>query len=125
MQVVDAERLWNSLTPEHSIHVNGQPPRISWWRNARLFAFEKKGYLPVVDVLKAITDDEGSGYKGWISPGLSSRTMADPRPNCPREHTRGRESWENLVAIMGWKGIVNMGGGSKAHGNESVLNGRL
>ena len=104
VQVVDAERLRNPLTPDHAFHVDGQPPRMSWSRNARLFPFEKAGYLPIIDVLKAITDSDGLGYQGWISLELFSRTMANPDPSCPREHARrGIESWEKLVKVMGWQ----------------------
>jgi 4-hydroxyphenylpyruvate dioxygenase len=107
VQVVDAERLRNPLTPDHAFHVDGQPPRMSWSRNCRLFPFEKSGYLPIIDVLKAITDADGLGYQGWISLELFSRTMADPDPSCPREHARrGIESWEKLVKVMGWENNI-------------------
>jgi len=112
VQVVDAERLRNPLTKDHIWHVEGQPPRMSWSRNSRLFPFEKAGYLPIIDVLKAICDpvvprregdSPGLGYTGWISLELFSRTMADPNPDVPREHARrGRESFEKLKVVMGW-----------------------
>lgn len=102
VQVVDAERLRNPLTKDHVFHVDGQLPRMSWSRNCRLFPFEKLGYLPIVDVLKAIT--EGLGYTGWISFELFSRTMADPDSSVPAEHARrGMESWRKLVKVMGWE----------------------
>ncbi|KAI9735847.1 MAG: hypothetical protein M1834_001312 [Cirrosporium novae-zelandiae] len=104
VQVVDAERLRNALTPEHAFHVDGQPPRMSWSRNARLFAFEEPGYLPILDVLHAITDEDGLKFKGWISMELFSRTMADPKKEVPRQHAeRGMRSWKKLVEVMGWK----------------------
>jgi 4-hydroxyphenylpyruvate dioxygenase len=107
VQVVDAERLRNPLNTEHVFHVDGQPPRMSWSRNARLFPFEKSGYLPIIDVLKAITDPDGLNYKGWISFELFSRTMADPDRSCPKEHARrGIESWEKLVKVMHWEDQV-------------------
>lgn len=102
VQVVDAERLRNPLTSSHVFHVEGQPCRMSWSRNCRLFPFEKAGYLPIVDVLKAIT--EGLGYQGWLSFELFSRTMADPDEKTPREHARrGLESWGKMVTAMGWE----------------------
>lgn len=102
VQVVDAERLRNPLTKDHVFHVDGQVPRMSWSRNCRLFPFEKLGYLPIIDVLKAIT--EGLGYTGWISFELFSRTMADPDASVPAEHARrGMESWRKLVTVMGWE----------------------
>jgi 4-hydroxyphenylpyruvate dioxygenase len=107
IQVVDAERLRNPLNTEHVFHVDGQLPRMSWSRNARLFPFEKAGYLPIIDVLKAITDPDGLNYKGWVSFELFSRTMADPDPSCPREHARrGKESWDKLVKVMHWEDQV-------------------
>lgn len=110
VQVVDAERMRNPLVEGHAFHIEGQPARMSWSRNARLFASEKGGYLPVVKVLKAIVEPQGRGglgYKGWISMELFSRTMADPRPECPEEHARrGMEAWRKLVKEMGWEGEV-------------------
>ncbi|KAH8807513.1 4-hydroxyphenylpyruvate dioxygenase [Xylogone sp. PMI_703] len=104
IQVVDAEKMRNPLTKDHIFHVEGQLPRMSWSRNARLFPFEKSGYLPIIDVLKAITDEDGLNYKGWVSLELFSRTMADPDPACPRKHAaRGMESWKKLVKVMGWE----------------------
>ncbi|KAI9744259.1 MAG: hypothetical protein M1818_002411 [Claussenomyces sp. TS43310] len=109
VQVVDAEQLLTPLDKEHAFYVDGQAPRMSWSRNCRLFPFEKPGYLPIIDVLRAITDDggEGLGYRGWISLELFSRTMVDPSPSCPAEHARrGMESWHQLVKVMGWEGKV-------------------
>jgi 4-hydroxyphenylpyruvate dioxygenase len=103
IQVVDAEKMRNPLVKGHAFHVDGLPARMSWSRNARLFAFEEGGYLPVVEILKAITEPEGLGYQGWISMELFSRTMADPSPTCPDEHARrGMESWKTLVQVMNW-----------------------
>jgi 4-hydroxyphenylpyruvate dioxygenase len=103
IQVVDAEKMRYPLVPGHAFYAEGQPPRMSWSRNARLFPFEG-GYLPVLEVLKAITDaEDGLGYKGWISLELFSRTMADPSPSCAAEHARrGMESWKKLVQAMNW-----------------------
>jgi 4-hydroxyphenylpyruvate dioxygenase len=71
------------------------PSRMTWPRNGRLFAFGEGGYLPVLDVTKAII--EGLDYKGWISLELFSRSMAVPGPNLLQAHTRkGRESWDRL-----------------------------
>jgi 4-hydroxyphenylpyruvate dioxygenase len=103
VEVADAERMRDPMTPDHVFWSRDQPPRMSWSRNARLFAFEKSGYLPIVRVLKAIADRDGLGYEGWISAEIFSRTLADPSPNCPRDHARrGKESWDKLVRVMGW-----------------------
>ncbi|MCJ1303853.1 hypothetical protein MMC08_006664 [Hypocenomyce scalaris] len=97
VQVVDAERMEMPLVVGHPWYVKEQPSRMSWSRNARLFAFEEDrgGYLPVVDVARAFI--EGLEFKGWVSMELFSRTMADPDPSVPREHAiRAAESWKKL-----------------------------
>lgn len=104
VQVVDAEKMRNPLVEGHAFHVDGQPARMSWSRNARLFPFEEGGYLPILDVLRAITEPDGLGYQGWVSLELFSRTMLDPSPTTPNEHARrGIESWKNLVRVMNWE----------------------
>ncbi|KAI9924880.1 hypothetical protein ASPWEDRAFT_27989 [Aspergillus wentii DTO 134E9] len=100
VQVVDGERLAAPLDEKHEFHVPGQPTRMNWSRNARLFAFEEDrgGYLPVLDVAKAFFD---IGFKGWVSLELFSRTLADPNPQTPQEHARrGSESYRKLVAAL-------------------------
>lgn len=97
VQVVDGERLQSPLTPGHEFYVDGQPSRMSWSRNARLFPFEEDrgGYLPVIEVAKAFFD---TGFEGWVSLELFSRTLADPSPDTPEEHSkRGIQSWKKLV----------------------------
>lgn len=105
VQVVDAEKMRKPLGRDHAFHVDGQPPRMSWSRNARLFVFEERGYLPVLKVLRAITDSKGGGlgYQGWISMELFSRTMADHSQSVPAEHAkRGMQAWEKLLVEMKW-----------------------
>jgi 4-hydroxyphenylpyruvate dioxygenase len=67
IQVVDAERQTTPLVKGHPFHVDSQPPRMSWSRNARAFAYEenKGAYLPVEYVAQAIIHQ--MGYKGVIS----------------------------------------------------------
>jgi 4-hydroxyphenylpyruvate dioxygenase len=102
-QLIDAERLERPLDENHPYHISAQPPRMSWSRNARCFPFESTAYLPVIEALKAITGEEGLGYKGWVSYELFSRTMADPSPECPMIHAqRGIESWRKLERVMRW-----------------------
>lgn len=103
VQVVDAEKMRNPLVPGHAFHVDGQPSRMSWSRNARLFPFEEGSYLPILDVLRAITESDGLDYKGWISMELFSRTMAEPEPSVPAEHARrAMVSWKKLVEVLKW-----------------------
>ncbi|EED12815.1 4-hydroxyphenylpyruvate dioxygenase, putative [Talaromyces stipitatus ATCC 10500] len=99
IQLVDAERMKRPLIEGHPWHVKNQPPRMSWSRNARLFAYEtdRGGYLPILDIAKTILRD--LGYKGWVSMELFSRTMADPDPSVPATHAkRGIDSWKKLSA---------------------------
>ncbi|OKL57522.1 3-dehydroshikimate dehydratase [Talaromyces atroroseus] len=99
IQLVDAERMQSPLIEGHPWHVEGQPARMSWSRNARLFAYEvdRNGYLPVIDIAKVILKD--LRYKGWVSMELFSRTMVDSHPSVPASHARrGIASWEKLKA---------------------------
>ena len=100
VEVVDGERLDQPLDEQHPFHVDGQLPRMSWSRNARLFPFEAKGYLPVIETLEAILS---SGFTGYISFEFFSRTANDPNPKVPEEHAkRAQDSWRLLRERMGW-----------------------
>ncbi|KAJ5223855.1 hypothetical protein N7468_008397 [Penicillium chermesinum] len=97
IQVVDAERMQSPLVSGHAFHVDGQPARMSWSRNARLFMYEESrgAYLPAEDVARAII--EGLGYKGYVSMELFSRTMSEPGPHVPEEHAaRGIAAWKTF-----------------------------
>lgn len=101
VQVVDGERLSAPLDERHPFYAQGRSSRMSWSRNARLFAFEEDrgGYLPVLDVVKTFL---GFGFSGWVSLELFSRFLADPDPEIPREYARrGIVSWEKLVRRLG------------------------
>jgi 4-hydroxyphenylpyruvate dioxygenase len=111
VQVVDAERLSQPLNSQHPFFVEGQKPRMSWSRNARLFMGEvdRGGYLPVFDVLKAICDEEtGLGYKGWISMEFFNRSLCGEGEQVPKDHAkRAVQSWKKIVEVMGWEGSVD------------------
>jgi len=101
VEVVDAERLLAPLTPGHAWWSETQKPRMAWSRNARLFPFEERGYLPILQTLRVIT--ETVGYTGYVSFELFSRTCNGDGPEVPEEHaTRGARSWARLVRFMGW-----------------------
>lgn len=110
IQVVDGTRLSAPLDEKHEFYVEGQKPRMSWSRNARLFVCEEErgGYLPALEVVKAITDEkEGLGYKGWISMEYFNRSLCEKGDNVPREHAeRAMASWEKMVQRLGWQGQV-------------------
>ncbi|KAI0133509.1 xylose isomerase-like protein [Xylariales sp. AK1849] len=97
IQIVDAERMSSPLIEGHPFHVDGQPARMSWSRNARTFAYEtdRGAYLPVEKIAKAIVNI--MGYKGWISMELFSRTMFEKGAHVPIEHSaRGIAAWKKL-----------------------------
>ncbi|KAI0163110.1 putative 4-hydroxyphenylpyruvate dioxygenase [Pestalotiopsis sp. NC0098] len=97
IQVVDAERLDAPLVPGHPFHVDGNPARMMWSRNARTFMYEEDrgAYLPVEDVAKAIIHK--LGYKGYVSMELFSRTMSEEGQHVPDEHARrGMVAWGKL-----------------------------
>ena len=104
IQVVDAEKMREPLVEGHAFYVADQPARMSWSRNARLFAFEEGGYLPIMDITRVIV--EKLGYEGWVSMELFSRTMSEPGPDVPSQHARrAGDAWKRLEKeISGWKG---------------------
>ncbi|KAH8176132.1 xylose isomerase-like TIM barrel domain-containing protein [Sarocladium implicatum] len=98
IQVVDAERLDSPLVKGHPFFVEGNPARMNWSRNARLFMYEEDrgGYLPVEEVAKVLIHD--MGFKGYVSMELFSRTMAEEGQHVPDEHAqRGMASWRKMV----------------------------
>jgi 4-hydroxyphenylpyruvate dioxygenase len=97
IQVVDAERMESPLVAGHPYHVDGQPARMNWSRNARTFMYEKDrdAYLPVEDIASAIIF--GLGYQGYVSMELFSKTMSEKGQHVPHEHaTRGITAWKKL-----------------------------
>ncbi|KAI0552341.1 xylose isomerase-like protein [Xylaria curta] len=102
IQIVDAERMLTPLVSGHEFHVDGQPARMSWSRNARLFAYEtdRGAYLPIEAVAKTIVHE--LGYKGWISMELFSRTMSMEGAEVPAQHSsRGIAAWKKLEQRLG------------------------
>ncbi|CAG9936196.1 unnamed protein product [Clonostachys rosea f. rosea IK726] len=98
IQVVDAERMSSPLVAGHPFHTEGNPPRMNWSRNARLFMYEtdRGAYLPSEDVAKAIIF--GMGYKGYVSMELFSRSMSEEGEHVPGEHAqRGIKAWMTLA----------------------------
>ncbi|KAJ5924073.1 hypothetical protein N7466_008260 [Penicillium verhagenii] len=105
VQLVDGERLDAPLDEKHPFHVDGQPIRMSWSRNSRLFPFEESrgGYLPILDVAKVFFED--LGFRGWVSLELFSRTLANPDPFTPADHAcRGIDSYYKMSRVLNWEG---------------------
>lgn len=101
VQVVDAERLQSPLVEGHAFYSPGQPARMSWSRNCRLFYGERErgAYLPVKDIASAFF--HGLGYEGWVSLELFNRRMADEGAEVPDElASRGAASWSKLTRDM-------------------------
>ncbi|KAJ5666683.1 hypothetical protein N7462_011092 [Penicillium macrosclerotiorum] len=97
IQVVDAEKMESPLVAGHPFHVDGQPARMSWSRNARTFMYEDErgAYLPAESVAKAIIF--GLKYEGYVSMELFSRTMSEAGKNVPEEHaSRGIAAWRKF-----------------------------
>ncbi|KIX02090.1 uncharacterized protein Z518_08029 [Rhinocladiella mackenziei CBS 650.93] len=100
VEVCDGERLDRPLLPSHEWFNPHQPARMSWSRNARLFPFEKRGYLPVLEILEAVCE---AGYSGHISFELFSRTANEAGTDVPEEHAkRAAAAWRKLEEHMGW-----------------------
>lgn len=117
VQIVDAERLAKPLIQGHEFYDAGQPSRMSWSRNCRLFYGEKDrgAYLPVADISRAIF--QGLGFEGWVSMEVFHRRMSDVDESVPHELAkRGAIAWEKLVRDMGL--IVD--GVDTTHGLEYV-----
>jgi 3-dehydroshikimate dehydratase len=98
IQVGDAERLAHPLDQDHPFYSEDRPSRMSWSRNARLFAYEEDrgGYLPIELVVRAIV--HGLGYSGWISLELFSRELFGSNPEIPLKYAvRAAESWQKMV----------------------------
>lgn len=102
LEVVDAERLSTPLVEGHPWYAPDQEARMSWSRNARLFPFEKNSYLPILDIVKVVTQE--LGYEGYISFELFNRSMNEKGEKVPEEHAvRGARSWTRFVKEMGWE----------------------
>ncbi|KAL1977874.1 hypothetical protein VTN31DRAFT_733 [Thermomyces dupontii] len=100
VQIADGERLESPLQSGHPFYVPGQPSRMNWSRNARLFLCEEErgGYLPVVEILQTLLN---MGWDGWLAYEIFSRTLADPNPKTPSEHaSRSVRSWRRLQEIL-------------------------
>ena len=98
IQVVDAERLQKPLDERHELFVRGQPPRMTWSRNCRLFYGEEDrgAYLPCRELTRAIV--RGLGFNGWISMELFNRSMCNTDPDTPAAHaSRASVAWNKIV----------------------------
>ncbi|CAI4217749.1 unnamed protein product [Parascedosporium putredinis] len=90
IQVVDAEKMETPLVKGHPFHVDGNPPRMNWSRNARAYMYEtdRGAYLPVEDVARTLIHGLG--------------TMSEEGERVPEEHAqRGIRAWTKLCQRLG------------------------
>jgi 4-hydroxyphenylpyruvate dioxygenase len=101
VQVGDAERLSDRLVAGHPFHCAERLPRMSWSRNARLFAFEEEegGCLPLAPVLQAIFRE--LKYDGFVSMEMFSEKLFLDDPEIPAVYAaRAMKSWNKLMAFL-------------------------
>ena len=101
VQPGDAERLDAPLIQGHPYHDKTQKPRMSWSRNARLFAYEEEhgGHLPVEKIMETLIVK--MGYRGLISAESFSRHLFEPQPEVPDEYAhRAAKSWKTMLEVL-------------------------
>ncbi|KAF3385542.1 hypothetical protein F1880_002137 [Penicillium rolfsii] len=102
VQVADGERLSEPLLPGHPLYVAGQPSRLTWSRNCRLFPceYDRGGFLPITSIIQAILD---LGWTGYFAYEVFSRSLADSDPRTPARHAeRAKRSWQ-LLSQIDWR----------------------
>lgn len=100
LQVADGEFMSPRLTEGHPWMADCQNPKMAWSRNARLFPFEKGGYLPILSVIDAVTR---TGWSGWVSMEVFSRSTAVDGDRTIWQHAeRAWTSWKRLATAMQW-----------------------
>lgn len=102
LQVADAEKLSEPLTPTHEFYNPEQPARMTWSRNARLFYGESEygAYLPARAILSTIVRD--LKYEGWLSFEVFNREFFNPDPRVPLKMAqRASRSWIKMVTELG------------------------
>lgn len=101
IQVADAERLLEPLTDSHPWMNGCTNAKMAWSRNARLFPLEEEGYLPVIDVIEAVTK---TGWSGWVSQEVFTRAaLVEGEQTIWELADRAWKGWEKLAQKMGWE----------------------
>lgn len=101
VQPGDAERLGAPLIQGHPYFDGTQRPRMSWSRNARLFAHEEEhgGHLPIEKIMETLVVK--MGYRGLISAECFSRWLFEARPEIPDEYAhRAAKSWRKMIEVL-------------------------
>lgn len=100
VQIVNAEDMERPIVQVHAWYKKEQPARVTWSRNARLFAYEEGVYFPVRRMMEVLIKD--CKYEGWVSMELFNRDLVDSSSSVPREYAeRGMESWKRLEEDFG------------------------
>lgn len=102
IQVGDAEKLAAPLVKGHRFYNEQQSARMSWSRNARLFAFEHErgACLPIEGILDVMI--RRLKYKGWVSLETFSYEMYEEDATIPAQYAqRGEKSWERMLEFLG------------------------
>lgn len=101
-QLGDAERLSQPIVPGHPLYQKGAKPRMSWSRNARLYAFETAagGYLPVERICRALFVQ--LGWEGWVSMEMFHKSLYDEADTdmASKLATRAAISWSKFLEFL-------------------------
>ncbi|KAK3698039.1 hypothetical protein LTR37_017155 [Vermiconidia calcicola] len=106
VQLSDAEKLDTPLIEGHGYFDAGQPARMSWSRNARLFPYEEEygGHMPILPIARTIVNE--LGYRGWISMEIFSRHLLGSGEGIPVEYAkRAIWSYDKLYETLGWNAL--------------------
>ena len=101
VQIGDAERLDKPIVPGHPLFEEGTKPRMSWSRNARLYAFETDlgGYLPLERICRAIFVQ--LGWEGWVSMEMFNKSLYQTSPEMVGKlATRAANSWSKFLGFL-------------------------
>ncbi|KAI9166995.1 3-dehydroshikimate dehydratase [Paramyrothecium foliicola] len=100
LQVADAEFMDPPISAGHPWMGGCFNAKMAWSRNARLFPFEKGGYLPVISAVEAVIQ---TGWSGWVSMEVFSRSTGVEGEATVWEHAdRAWTGWARLASTMGW-----------------------
>lgn len=106
VQIGDAERLSSPIAPHHEFYASHEPARMSWSRNARLFAFEhdRGAHLPINLVMDTLF--RRLTYRGWVSAEMFSRELYEQDPDLTKRYAqRAERSWKRTVQFYA-QGVV-------------------
>lgn len=98
VQLGDAELLRQPLVAGHAFHSDERKPRMSWSRNARLFAWDdtEPGCLPLEAILKTLMKD--LKYDGFVTMETFSAKLFVNDPEIPAKYAaKAMKSWNEMM----------------------------